>query len=235
MDDQWADPIGKMREHNKRRREAEAAQAEDDEYVSHYESLWKECISNPPSSLLELGAHIAKHRHEWWLDLYELIQRRWIHARRGDPQTPDHAKMCALRIIRAACAGMREKAESDLAEMTKEFHSNVFLNAFGNIKNSFWGWEILSQFPHTPHMTTEELVMVVRDVESLRLSRPTIYRMKDDGRLVLDNPYGHLVRFRHIEPSIQRTMLRAVHGKFQYFFEHSPFVPVASKSRRRKR
>jgi hypothetical protein len=232
VDDEYEDPIEAARKIQERIKDSAAKEAAAAERYTQYRELWGVSLSgtDPIESLFGLAAHIKAHRHDFWIDLIEFELRRLRKASGTSLNLHDLAVVSAVGVLRAALARDRKLADSRAAAMIDTFQEGGFFSAFGTVRTKFERWELDREFPATPHMTTEELVAAMRGVKGF--SRPTIFRMRADLRLVTDEPYDHLTRFRHVHPASHLSILHAVRN---LFLKSPEFQPKYSKSHVRKR
>ena len=231
-DDVWNNPIEsaiKIQGRIEERAEQEAAEAK---RHKQYRELWGECLSGSDRirSLLTLTSHIKSQHHEFWIDLVEFNLKRLHKARGTSPSLRDYAVVSAVGVIRSALANDVREANKLASIMRSTFQEGGFFSAFSSVRAQFEIWELDREFPATPHMTTEELVAALRGTPGF--SRATIFRMRDDGRILAEEPHEHLTQFRHIRPSDHLTILRAVRALFE---KNPEFQAKKKKSHTRKR
>jgi hypothetical protein len=209
--DPWSDPLPALRNIDEEMQRNQAVGEFQQRMIDQYELLWKNAISmtRTGGNLSSLGAELKRRGHKFWLDTWLLILRRAHKAsRRPRFRTEDLLRAEAIRLLSASMDCDEQAMESALTRTYEVAVPYALVGPLTETKHFIGLWSDPNEYPHTPHLTRQELVRATRDMDGM--SEPSICRKLKSGMITVDEPKGSLVRFRHLRSTVHLEMLRAV-------------------------
>jgi hypothetical protein len=211
MGDPWTDPLAELERIDQEIHDHYVETQTQELAFAQYDALWKRVISDSRtgSDMSLLGSELRRRGHTFWLDVWLWIMRREHEAsRRQKVRQDDMLRAQAISLLIASTEHDGQPMESILNQTYEVVRPFALENPLREAGHYLRLWGDAKDYPHTPHMTRQELVRATRGMR--KLSPSSICRAIQKGRMTIDEPKGDMVRFRHLKPHLHLEMLRAV-------------------------